>query len=132
MSTQHPTRTPYEALGGEPVLRDLVHDFYRLMDELPEAYAVRKLHPENLAGSEEKLFMYLSGWMGGPNLFVEQFGHPRLRSRHLPFSITTQERDQWLMCMRQAMDIHVTDAALRARLFEALSDLADHMRNKAD
>lgn len=120
---------PYEAIGGEPVLRAIVKDFYRIMDELPEAYGIRKLHPQDLAGSEQKLFMFLSGWLGGPNLFIERFGHPRLRARHLPFSIAANERDQWLMCMRQALEKHVADGVLRERLYRALSDLADHMRN---
>jgi len=80
----HPTPavTPYELLGGESAIRALVKRFYALMDTLPEAYGVRKLHPRDLSGSEEKLFMFLSGWLGGPQLFVEKFGHPRLRARH--------------------------------------------------
>ena len=122
--------TPYETLGGAPVLRALVNRFYELMDTLPEAYGVRKLHPTDLSTSQEKLFMYLSGWLGGPQLFVEKFGHPRLRARHLPFAIGSAERDQWLLCMRQAMSEYITDEELRRTLDKALSDLADHMRNK--
>jgi hemoglobin len=118
-------------IGGETVLRALVRDFYRIMDELPEAYGIRKLHPQNLGGSEEKLFMFLSGWMGGPDLFARRFGHPRLRARHLPFAIAESERDQWLMCMREAMALHVKDESLREKLYEALAGLADHMRNQA-
>lgn len=123
--------TPYEMIGGEAALRALVHDFYRIMDELPEAYGIRKLHPRDLAGSEEKLFMFLSGWLGGPDLFARRFGHPRLRARHLPFAIAENERDQWLLCMREAMALQVKDEALRAKLYEALAGLADHMRNQA-
>ncbi|HEY1181132.1 MAG TPA: group II truncated hemoglobin, partial [Rhodocyclaceae bacterium] len=93
------TVTPYEAIGGEAGVRRLVQRFYALMDELPEAYAIRKLHPEDLSGSEEKLFMYLSGYLGGPQLFVEKFGHPMLRARHLPFAIGKNEAEQWMMCM---------------------------------
>lgn len=123
--------TPYEMIGGEPALRALVRDFYRIMDELPEAYGIRKLHPQDLAGSEEKLFMFLSGWLGGPDLFAQRFGHPRLRARHLPFAIAESERDQWLLCMREAMALHVKDDSLRERLYQALAGLADHMRNRA-
>lgn len=123
--------TPYELIGGEPVLRALVKDFYRIMDDLPEAYGIRKLHPQDLAGSEEKLFMFLSGWLGGPDLFTQRYGHPRLRARHLPFTIAESERDQWLLCMREAMELHVKDDAMRAKLYEALAGLADHMRNQA-
>ncbi|HZV54087.1 MAG TPA: group II truncated hemoglobin [Rhodocyclaceae bacterium] len=126
-----PAITPYQRIGGERAVRALVHRFYELMDTLPEAYGVRKLHPKDLSGSEEKLFMYLTGWLGGPQLFVEKFGHPRLRSRHMPFAIGDTERDQWMLCMRQAMAEQIDDATLRAALDTALADLADFMRNQA-
>jgi hemoglobin len=125
-------RAPYDQLGGEDGVRNLVHRFYQLMDELPEAYGVRKLHPQDLSGSEEKLFMFLSGWLGGPQLYIQRHGHPRLRARHLPFPIGGAERDQWLLCMRRALNDQVKDAPLRDALYRALSDLADHMRNRAD
>ncbi len=124
--------TAYALIGGEAGVRTLVRRFYELMDTLPEAYAIRKLHPADLAGSEEKLFMYLSGWLGGPNLFVEKFGHPRLRARHLPFAIGGVERDQWMLCMRQAMEETVQDPALRRALDKALGEIADFMRNRGD
>lgn len=123
--------TPYELIGGEPAVRALVKRFYELMDTLPEAYGIRKLHPADLAGSEDKLYLYLTGWLGGPQLYVEKFGHPRLRGRHMPFPIGDTERDQWMLCMREAMQEVVADAALRAKLDKALTDLADFMRNKA-
>lgn len=123
--------TPYELIGGEPAVRALVKRFYELMDTLPEAYGIRKLHPADLAGSEDKLYLYLTGWLGGPQLYVEKFGHPRLRGRHMPFPIGETERDQWMLCMREAMQEIVADADLRAKLDKALTDLADFMRNKA-
>ncbi|CAB1368559.1 group II truncated hemoglobin [Denitratisoma oestradiolicum] len=126
------TQTPYEALGGATGLRQLVHRFYQLMDTLPEAWEIRRLHPDSLAGSEDKLFMYLSGYLGGPNLFIEKFGHPQLRARHLPFSIGVTERDQWLMCMNQALAEQAADPTLREALFKALAGLADHMRNRPE
>jgi hemoglobin len=122
--------TPYQRIGGEPAVRALVKRFYEIMDTLPEAYGVRKLHGKDLSGSEQKLYLYLTGWLGGPQLYVEKFGHPRLRQRHLPFAIGGTERDQWLMCMRQAMQEQIDDAPLRAALDKALSDLADFMRNQ--
>ena len=122
--------TPYQRIGGEPAVRALVKRFYELMDTLPEAYGVRKLHPKDLAGSEDKLYLYLTGWLGGPQLYVEKFGHPRLRARHLPFTIGGTERDQWLLCMRQAMTEQIDDAPLRAALDKALTELADFMRNQ--
>lgn len=127
-----PTVTPYSMLGGEAGVRQLVKRFYELMDTLPEAYGVRKLHPRDLSGSEEKLFMYLTGWLGGPQLYVEKFGHPRLRARHMPFSIGSEESEQWMLCMRQAMAEQIADEALRAKLDKALADLADFMRNRPE
>ncbi len=127
-----PVLTPYEQIGGEPTVRALVSRFYAHMDERPEAWEVRRMHAEDLSSSEEKLFLFLSGWLGGPNLYVERFGPPFLRARHLPFSIGSLERDQWLDCMRLALEETVADEALRARLFTSFVALADHMRNRAD
>lgn len=123
-------QAPYERMGGEAAVRALVRRFYELMDVLPETYGIRKLHPADLAGSEEKLFMFLSGWLGGPQLFVEKFGHPRLRARHLPFAIGGEEAAQWMLCMRQAMAETIVDEVLRAGLDKSLTDLAEHMKNR--
>jgi hemoglobin len=124
--------TPYSELGGEETIRRLVHRFYELMDTLPEAWDVRQMHPEDLAGSEEKLFKYLTGWLGGPPLYEQEFGHPRLRARHLPFAIASKERDQWLMCMETAFDECLPSGPLRDKLWAAILGLADHMRNRVD
>lgn len=125
-------QTPYTRIGSEAGVRALVRRFYELMDTLPETWGIRKLHPADLSGSEEKLFMFLTGWLGGPQLFVEKFGHPMLRRRHLPFAIGTAEAAQWMICMRQAMAEQIHDEALRARLDQALTELALHMRNRND
>lgn len=122
----------YDQIGGEENLRKLCKRFYEIMDTLPEAQPIRKMHPENLRGSEEKLFMFLSGWLGGPNLFVERFGHPRLRARHFPFEIGKPERDQWMICMVHAFDdLHIQEP-IRSDLLHSLLNLADHMRNKKE
>lgn len=121
--------TPYELIGGEPAVKKLVHRFYELMDELPEAYAVRQLHPESLAGSEEMLFEYLSGWLGGPNLYIAKKGHPRLRMRHAPYAIGARERDEWMLCMTQALTEQVGDEGFRQALLNQFSELASHMIN---
>ncbi len=122
----------YQRIGGEAKVRQLVHRFYELMDELPEAHRIRKMHHISLKSSEDKLFMFLSGWMGGPQLYVEKFGHPRLRMRHLPFAIGEAERDQWMLCMTQALEEVVEDEALRKELTAAFYKVADFMRNQSE
>ena len=124
--------TPYQLLGGEAGVRRLVDRFYDHMDALPEARTVRDMHAKSLRGSREKLFLFLSGWLGGPDLYVEKYGHPRLRMRHLPFSIGMAERDQWMHCMRLALDDMQLDRELRDKLEAAFQATADHMRNRAE
>ena len=119
----------YTRLGGEPAIRALVGRFYALMDELPEAYAVRRLHPESLAGSADSLFKFLSGWFGGPPLYLRERGHPRLRMRHAPYAIGAVERDEWMLCMRQALAEQVADKALREAVERAITGMAEHMVN---
>lgn len=122
-------KSPYEALGGAEGLHRLVDRFYELMDELPEAFSARRLHPESLAGANIGLFEFLSGWFGGPNLYVEKHGHPRLRRRHLPYAISPTERDEWMLCMRTALNEQVSDKQLLERLIKVFSEMADHMVN---
>jgi len=132
MSPQQPVSTHYQRIGGEAALRQLTRRFYAIMDELPETYALRKIHGENLSGSADKLFEFLSGWMGGPQLFIEKYGHPMLRRRHLPFKVGSGERDQWLLCMKLALEETVADATLRCELYDAFVKVADHMRNQGE
>ncbi|MDD5403327.1 MAG: group II truncated hemoglobin [Sulfuricella sp.] len=122
--------THYQRIGGEETIRRLVDRFYDLMDEDPDYYGIRKLHPQDLAGARGKLFMFLSGWTGGPQLYEEKFGHPRLRQRHLPFTIGEAERDQWMGCMVRAMDDVGVDDTVRRELTAAFQKTADFMRNK--
>lgn len=122
-------QTIYEQIGGEEVIRKLVDRFYDLMDSLPEARGIRSLHPESLDQSREKLFMFLVGWMGGPPLYVNKFGHPQLRARHLPFPIGESERDQWLRCINKSLDEVVDDRLLRQQLSLSFGQLADFIRN---
>lgn len=124
--------THYQRIGGEETIRRLVDRFYEVMDEDPDYYGIRKLHPQDLEGARDKLFMFLSGWTGGPQLYMEKFGHPRLRQRHLPFTIGESERDQWMECMKRAMDDVGVDDKLRQELTAAFQKTADFMRNKAD
>lgn len=131
-ATSLPVLTPYEQIGGEAAVRALVRRFYELMDSQPETQGIRSMHPADLSGSEEKLFLFLSGWFGGPDLYVQRFGPPFMRARHLPFAIGITERDQWMRCMSQALDEVVADEALRARLHASFAALANHMRNRAE
>ena len=128
-STAEIAVTPYEALGGEPAIRQLVNRFYELMDGLPETYAVRQLHPESLEGSAESLFEYLSGWFGGPSLYIAKKGHPRLRMRHAPYAVSPTMRDEWMLCMTTALTEQVVDQALRNNLIQTFTQMADHMVN---
>ena len=122
--------TLYEQLGGAEGLRSLVDRFYEVMDELPEAKGIRDLHPEVLTGSADKLYKFLSGFLGGPSLYVSEFGHPRLRARHLPFPIGLNERDQWVLCMETALRELVDCDTLRSALSSYFQRTADHMRNR--
>jgi hemoglobin len=128
----HPTpdTPPYDLVGGEAAVRRLVDRFYDLMDETPEYYVIRKLHAQSLSGSREKLFMFISGWLGGPPLYVQKHGHPMLRARHLPFAIGVAERDAWLACMKQAMEDCEIEPRLREWLMQSLFGTADWMRNR--
>jgi len=124
------TMPPFVTLGGEPAVRALVDRFYDLMDLEPAYAGIRRLHPTTLDGSRDKLFWFLCGWLGGPDLYIQRFGHPRLRARHLPFEIGIAERDQWMACMMQAMAEESLPADLAERLTRSFFGTADWMRNR--
>ncbi|MEI8208976.1 MAG: globin [Methylococcales bacterium] len=124
------TLTPYDLIGGEQAILNWVDRFYFYMDSLPETQGIRAIHQPNLDSAKSKLFKYLSGWLGGPDLFVEEFGHPMLRARHLPFVIGESERDQWMLCMNKALDEMTIDPRLKTNLQNALQQLATHMINQ--
>ena len=124
-----PPVLPFERVGGEVEVRVLVDRFYDLMDLDPAYREIRVLHPESLDGSRDKFHWFLCGWLGGPQHYTDRFGHPKLRLRHMPFSIGTVERDQWLACMDQAMAETGVPPALRGRLKESFFQTADWMRN---
>jgi len=112
------------------MLLRLVDRFYELMDHLPEATEVRQLHAPDLGEARNKLFMFLSGWLGGPPLYIEKYGHPRLRQRHMPFPIGEAERDQWMLCMTRALDELEINNELKEELTAAFYKTADFMRNR--
>lgn len=121
--------TPYDVIGGELIIRDLVERFYFYMDTLPEARGIRDMHQPDLTSAKTKLFKFLSGWLGGPDLFVQEYGHPMLRARHLPFAIGESERDQWMLCMNKAIAEIPMNPILETNLKNALQELATHMIN---
>ncbi len=129
---QQKTRTHFEILGGAEGVRSLVDRFYDIMDTAPEAATIRALHAASLKVSRDKLFLFLTGWTGGPPVYVEKYGHPRLRMRHLPFSIGEVERDEWIWCMERALAEHDLADFDRDFLLDRFRALADHMRNRPE
>jgi hemoglobin len=125
-----PGPTPFERLGGEAAIQALVDRFYDLMDLEPAYRELRAVHGDTLEQARAKLFWFLCGWLGGPQHYVERFGHPRLRMRHMPFAIGILERDQWMACMHQAMVEREVEPELLERLVASLFNTADWMRNK--
>ena len=123
------TTSAYDLIGGDSAVRLLVDRFYDLMDEKEEVQTIRQQHAKSLKVSREKLYLFLSGWLGGPDLYIQKYGHPMLRRRHLPFTISETHRDQWLLCMNQTLDEQV-DEPVRQQLKDSFFKVADHMRNQ--
>ena len=124
------TITLYEAIGGDATVRALTRRFYELMDTLPEAARCRAIHPADLSGSEAKFYDYLTGYLGGPPVYVEKHGHPMLRRRHFVAPIGPAERDEWLLCFRRAMDETIENPKLREIIWTPVERLAFHMQNQ--
>lgn len=122
--------TLFEVLGGQKTIEKIVDRFYTLMDTLPEAKDIRDMHSNDLADSKEKLILFLTGWSGGPQLYIEKYGHPRLRMRHMPFKIGEKERDQWLHCMFKALDDCEISDPTKSELKKSFAHIADFMRNQ--
>lgn len=123
-----PDHTPYDAIGGEPAVRALANAFYDRM--LTDAPRVRALHDEDLADVRQKFFQFLSGWLGGPQLYIAAHGHPRLRMRHNPFPIDQATADEWIRCMQLAMDDRAITGPLRTFLDQRFAHVANFLANR--
>ena len=122
----------YEQIGGETALRQLVDRFYDAMDTSSDASKVRAIHPADLSNSRDKLFMFLSGWSGGPALYVQTYGHPRLRQRHMPFPIGSIQKQEWLWSIGKALEQSGFDAQLIEHLKGKFTEIANSMQNRVD
>jgi hemoglobin len=131
-TSEQPQQTLYDLIGGDAIVRDLVDRFYDLMDLEPDFAVLRAMHPPSLDGSRDKLYHFLSGWTGGPDLYTPRYGNAFLRARHLPFAIGTSARDQWLLCMVLAMQQLGFEEEKQDVLLQAFFRTADWMRNKSD
>lgn len=127
--TDHHTPSLHARLGDTGIAQ-LVDRLYARMATLPEVRPVWQMHHGDLTQTKARLRAFLSGWLGGPDRYTPQYGMPRMRRRHLAFSIGRSERDQWMLCLRMALDDTVADGALRAELDAAFSAMAEHLRNR--
>ncbi len=127
--TELQTDTHFSRLGGAPAVDRLVEAFYRRMDTMDEARIIRAMHHADLAPTKAILKAYLGEWLGGPALYSQKRGHPRLRMRHTRFTIGPAERDAWMLCMRGALGDAVAEERLRADIENKLYQLADWVRN---
>lgn len=123
------TKTIFETIGGQETINDVVERFYANMDTYPEARGIRALHAADLAPTKQALQTYLAEWLGGPKHYSAAKGHPRMRMRHLHIPIGRSERDAWLLCMNEALDTCIADAAAREHVRGNMAKLADWMRN---
>lgn len=126
------TAAPYALLGGEPAVRALVERFYVIMAEREPALA--RLHRCTPAGevepaSRQRFALFLIGWLGGPQDYTAQHGHPRLRMRHARVPVDAAMRDAWLRCMTAALDEAGSDGPVRRLLDARLAEVAEHLRN---
>ncbi|GAB3026202.1 group II truncated hemoglobin [Bowmanella dokdonensis] len=119
----------YELIGGEKVAAKLCQRFYDIMEEEVNVAELRAIHPQDLTQTRQKFYEFMTGWLGGPPLFESKYGHPRLRARHLHARIDDQLVNQWLYCMKLALEQSVKDRKLRQVIWQNLLPLAHHMKN---
>jgi hemoglobin len=127
VASEPQAQTFYDAVGGEPTFRKLVARFY---EEVAHDDVLRPLYPEeDLGPAAERLTLFLIQYWGGPQTYMQQRGHPRLRMRHAPFRIGPRERDAWLRAMRVAVDELDVAEPYRRQLWDYFASTAAHMMN---
>ena len=122
--------TPYQLLGGAQGVRRLSDAFYDCMDSLPEAADIRRMHGADLAAIREKLYEYLSGWLGGPHLYAAKYGSMCMTAPHRPYAIGPKERDQWLLCMDKALEDVGASEEVKAMIEPPMQRIANAIRNR--
>ena len=122
--------TPYDMVGGEAGLRRLVSEFYRVMDSDPAMAPLRAMHAADLGPVSEAVFEWLSGWLGGPPLYIQRTGGFCLTGPHRPFPIDQEARDQWMYCMDAALARLDLEPRFREALGQAFGRLASMVRNR--
>lgn len=123
-------QTPYKMIGGEPMVRRIVDRFYAIMDSAPEAARIRAMHAHDLSPMRDRLFEFLTGWLGGPPLYFQRPDHKCIVSAHKPFAIGAAESDEWIYCMRQALEDCGVPSDLRALLDKPFSRMAEAFKNR--
>lgn len=119
-------KTPYELLGGQETIRKLVNAFYPRVMANPH---LRPIFPDDITEVMHKQELFLTQFLGGPALYSEKYGPPRLRARHMPFEITPLRAEAWLHCMRDAMDEIGLEGPVRDFFYERLTQVAYFMVN---
>ncbi|NLH82578.1 MAG: group II truncated hemoglobin [Phyllobacteriaceae bacterium] len=140
METARPKRRPsqvrarsrvdaslYDRMGGAVALRRLVRRFHELMETLPEAEAARAVLHVAPADLGPKLYEFLSGWLGGPELYTKRHGAPKLKRRHFLVPIGPAQRDGWLLCFRRAAEETIADPSVVAEMLPQIESLAHYL-----
>ncbi|QFT88394.1 Group 2 truncated hemoglobin YjbI [Bacillus sp. THAF10] len=125
----NPISSPYEMLGGEQIIHQLVDAFYERVGQHP---SLAPIFPNDLSETARKQKQFLTQYLGGPALYTSEHGHPMLRARHMPFEITPKRANAWLSCMEEAMDEIGLEGPHRKEFFQRLVLTAQHMINTPD
>jgi hemoglobin len=121
-----PNVSIYEIIGGESTIKKLVKSFYAKVRVHPD---LAPIFPGDWEETERKQYLFLTQFLGGPPLYSQEFGHPMLRARHLPFQVTPKRAEAWLSCMQQALDDVNLDSDIRSHIWARLVQTAHHMIN---